>query len=110
MDFDYSDVKTVLPSKCPVTFGVGEASGSERALEAFKKALHPLSRGGVEIDQATGVLVNITGSSDMNMDEYNVINNYIHSKVHEDTNVKIGVVRDDDLAANIKVTVYLSKQ
>jgi len=110
MDFGYDDVKVVLPSEYPVTFGVGEASGSERALEAFKKALHPLSYGGVEIAKATGVLVNITGSSDMNMNEYNVINNYIHSKVHEDSNVKICVVRDDDLAANIKVTVYLSKR
>ena len=110
MDFDYSDVKTVLPSKCPVTFGVGKASGKDRALEAFKKALHPLSRRGVDIDQATGILVNITGSDDMNMDEYNVINNYIHSKVHKDVIIKIGVVRDDDLAANLKVSVYLSKR
>ena len=108
MSFDYHDVKAILPSESLVTIGVGEASGNDRALEAIQKALYPLSAGGVDIAHASGVLVNITGSSDMIMDEYNVINGYINSKGNADANVKIGVVRDDSLGKNIKVTVYLS--
>jgi len=108
MDFDLFDVKTVLPSECPITFGFGEASGSGRALRAVQKAMLPLSLGGVYIDRASGVLVNITGSREITSVEYNEIKQFIHCKAHDDANIKIGVVRDDDLEGKIRVTVYIS--
>ena len=58
-----------------------------------------------DISGAKGVLVNITGSASMTMDDYNTVNRIVHEKVHEDANIKIGVVRDDDMGDTIKVTV-----
>jgi cell division protein FtsZ len=108
MDFDLNDVKSVLPSGFPITFGFGEASGSDRALKAVEKAMFPLSIGGVDITQASGILVNITGSSDMTNGDYNEINRFIHSKAKDDAKIKIGVVRDDNLEGAINVAIYLS--
>ena len=51
------------------------------------------------------MLVNITGSGSMTMDDYNTVNRIVHEKVHEDANIKIGVVRDDEMGDSIKVTV-----
>ena len=41
----------------------------------------------------------------MTMDDYNTVNRIVHEKVHEEANIKIGVVRDDEMGDNIKVTV-----
>ena len=41
----------------------------------------------------------------MTMDDYNTVNRIVHEKVHEDANIKIGVVRDDEMGDSIKVTV-----
>ena len=59
----------------------------------------------IDISGAKGVLVNITGSSTMTMDDYNTVNRIIHDKVHEEANINIGVVIDDDMGDTIKVTV-----
>lgn len=109
MDFDLYDVKSVLPSGYPLAFGFGKASGIDRALKAAQKAMHQLSLGGTDIAHARGILVNITGSGDITSDDYNEINRFIHRKAKDDANIKIGVVRDDELEGEIKVTVYLSK-
>ncbi len=109
MAVDIEDVKRVLPSECAVTFGFGEAAGAERALDAFNKALLSLSCGGADIADASGVLINITGSADMTMYDYNSVNRILHEKVHADANIKIGVDRDDALGEKVKVLVYLVK-
>ncbi|ABK99488.1 Tubulin/FtsZ, GTPase [Pelobacter propionicus DSM 2379] len=106
---DPGDIIRVLPSEYPITFGIGEASGHDRALKAAQKAMHPLSRGGVDIAQASDVLVNIAGSSDMTMADYNEVNKFICSKISDDTQIKICFTVDDRLEDKIKVTVYLSK-
>lgn len=109
MGNDIADIVAVLPSDYPLAFGVGVAAGHDRALQAVQRAMRPLSRGGVDIFRASGVLVNIAGSCDMTMDDYAVVNSFIHERISDDANVKIGVVRDDELEGKIKVTVYLSK-
>lgn len=105
---DFADVKAVLPSECPVTFGVGMASGNDRGLEAAMKALHPLSCGCVDIYRASGALVSITGSSNLSMEDYNDVNRFIHGEIHKNARIKIGVARDDSMGDAVKVAVYLS--
>ena len=57
-----------------------------------------------DISGAKGVLVNISGSSSMTMDDFDAVNRIIHEKVHEDANIIVGVVIDESLADTIKVT------
>lgn len=109
MSNDIADIMTVLPSDYPLAFGVGVAAGHDRALQAVQRAMRPLSRGGIDIFRASGVLVNIAGSCDMTMDDYAVVNSFIHEKIRDDANVKIAVTRDDRLGDAIKVTTYFSK-
>ena len=54
-------------------------------------------------------MVVITGSADMGEDGYNIINRIVHEKADHDAQIKIGVMRDDNMGDNINVAVYLSK-
>ncbi|HXC92393.1 MAG TPA: cell division protein FtsZ, partial [Geobacteraceae bacterium] len=58
----------------------------------------------IDISGAKGVLVNICGSSSMTMDEYEIISRIIHEKVHEDANIIIGLLVDEELGDKLKVT------
>lgn len=108
MSLDFGDVVRVLSSAYPVTFGFGEAAGSERALEAAHEALRPLSYGGVDIGQATGILTTMSGSTNMTMEDYDSVCQTLNDKVNEDAKVTIAIVRDDSMGDAVKVAVYLS--
>ncbi|HTP64776.1 MAG TPA: cell division protein FtsZ, partial [Geobacteraceae bacterium] len=58
----------------------------------------------IDVSGARGVLVNISGSSGMTMDEFDAASRVIHEKVHEDANIIIGLVIDEKLGDHIKIT------
>ncbi len=105
VNVDFADVRTVMQAGGSALMGTGIGRGENRAMEAAQQAISSPLLDNVSISGASGVLVNITGSSSMTMDDYNSVNRIVHEKVHEDANIKIGVVRDDDMGENIKVTV-----
>jgi len=105
MNLDFADVKTVMSVRGMAMMGIGTGTGDNRAADAVNTAISSPLLEDNDISGAKGVLVNITGSSSMTMDDYNTVNRIVHEKVHEDANIKIGVVRDDDLGETIKVTV-----
>jgi len=105
MNLDFADVKTVMSVRGMAMMGIGMGSGENRAAEAVSNAISSPLLEDNDISGAKGVLVNITGSGSMTMDDYNTVNRIVHEKVHEDANIKIGVVRDDDMGDTIKVTV-----
>ncbi|HCE69551.1 MAG TPA: cell division protein FtsZ [Geobacter sp.] len=105
MNLDFADVKTVMSVRGMAMMGIGMGNGENRAAEAVNNAISSPLLEDNDISGAKGVLVNITGSASMTMDDYNTVNRIVHEKVHEDANIKIGVVRDDDMADAIKVTV-----
>ncbi len=105
MNLDFADVKTVMSARGMAMMGIGTGSGDNRAAEAVNNAISSPLLEDNDISGAKGVLVNITGSESMTMDDYNTVNRIVHEKVHEDANIKIGVVRDDEMGDNIKVTV-----
>lgn len=105
MNLDFADVKTVMSVRGMAMMGIGTGSGENRAAEAVNNAISSPLLEDNDISGAKGVLVNITGSESMTMDDYNTVNRIVHEKVHEDANIKIGVVRDDDMGDKIKVTV-----
>jgi len=105
MNLDFADVKTVMSVRGMAMMGIGTGVGENRAADAVNSAISSPLLEDNDISGAKGVLVNITGSEQMTMDDYNTVNRIVHEKVHADANIKIGVVRDDDLGETIKVTV-----
>jgi cell division protein FtsZ len=105
MNLDFADVKTVMSVRGMAMMGIGVGAGDNRAADAVNNAIASPLLEDNDISGAKGVLVNITGSTTMTMDDYNTVNRIVHDKVHEDANIKIGVVRDDEMGDTIKVTV-----
>lgn len=105
MNLDFADVKTVMSVRGMAMMGIGVGSGDNRAADAVNNAIASPLLEDNDISGAKGVLVNISGSASMTMDDYNTVNRIVHDKVHEDANIKIGVVRDDEMGDTIKVTV-----
>lgn len=105
MNLDFADVKTVMSVRGMAMMGIGIGSGEDKASTAVNMAISSPLLEDNDISGSKGVLVNITGSSSMTMDDYNTVNRIIAERVHESAIIKIGVVRDDSLDDTIKVTV-----
>jgi len=84
--------------------GIGIAAGENRAVEAATRAISSPLLEDIDISGAKGVLVNISGSSSMTMDEFDDASRVIHEKVHEDANIIVGLVIDEELGDRIKIT------
>jgi cell division protein FtsZ len=104
INVDFADVKAIMSERGMAMMGIGLATGDNRAAEAATKAISSPLLEDIDISGAKGVLVNISGSSSMTMDDFDAVNRIIHEKVHEDANIIIGVVIDESLADTIKVT------
>lgn len=102
---DFADVKTVMKNNGFAHMGIGYGSGENRAEEAAKAAIEsPLLE--TSIEGAKGVLVNITGSSNLNLFDVSTINSIIQEKVSTDAdNYIFGTVTDESMGDDIKVTV-----
>ncbi len=84
--------------------GIGEASGESRASEAAKAAISsPLLEQSVE--GATGILLNMTGGSDLGLFEVNEAAEIIHSAADRNSNIIFGAVIDEALGDEVRVTV-----
>jgi len=102
---DFNDVKAVMSERGPAMIGIGVASGNNRAVEAVTKAISSPLLEDSAIEGAKGLLLNITGSSSMTMDEFDAITRSIHEKCHENANFIIGMVIDEAMEDQIRVTV-----
>jgi len=104
INVDFADVKAIMSERGMAMMGIGVAAGENRAVEAALRAISSPLLEDVDISGAKGVLVNISGSSSMTMDEFEAVNRTIHEKVHEDANIIIGVTIDENLGEELKVT------
>jgi len=104
INVDFADVKSIMSERGMAMMGIGIASGDNRAAEAATRAISSPLLEDIDISGAKGVLVNISGSSTMTMDDFDAVNRVIHEKVHDDANIIIGVVIDENLKDTIKVT------
>ena len=102
---DFEDVKTIMGERGMAMMGIGVASGENRAIEAATSAISSPLLEDIDITGARGVLVNITGSATMTMEDFDAISRVIHDQVHEEANIIIGVVIDEELGESVKVTV-----
>ncbi len=101
---DFADVRMIMTDAGSALMGVGEASGEDRALNA---ARHAISSTLLEaaIDGARGILLNISGSSELGLLEVNAAAQVIHEVAHPEANIIFGTVIEDDLGDAVRVTV-----
>ncbi|WP_075617479.1 cell division protein FtsZ [Paenisporosarcina indica] len=104
INLDFADVKTIISNKGSALMGIGISTGENRAAEAAKKAISsPLLE--TSIDGAKGVLMNITGGSNLSLFEVQEAADIVASASDEDVNMIFGSVINDNLKDEIIVTV-----
>jgi cell division protein FtsZ len=104
INLDFADVKTIMTEKGSALMGIGVASGENRATEAAKKAIcSPLLE--TSIDGAKGVLMNITGGTNLSLYEVNEAADIVASSSDPEVNMIFGAVISEDLNDEIVVTV-----
>jgi len=105
INLDFADVRTIMNGKGLAMMGTGEADGMGRAREAAQRAISSPLLEDIDISGATGVLLNITGSSSMTLHEVNDAAMMIQEAAHEEANIIFGAVIDEKMGANIRITV-----
>lgn len=104
INVDFADVKAVMQSSGSALMGIGRGSGEGRAMEAAKLAINsPLLE--TSINGASGIILNVTGGSDMTLHEVTEAAQVIHDAVLDDAIVTFGSVIDDRIQGEIQITV-----
>jgi cell division protein FtsZ len=102
---DFADVKTTMAGMGYAVMGTAVRSGQRRAVEAAQAAMaSPLLEDGA-IDGARGILINITGSASLKLNEVNEASTLIQNAAHEDANIIFGAVLDEKMGDDVKITV-----
>ncbi|KYO66688.1 MULTISPECIES: cell division protein FtsZ [Thermovenabulum] len=104
INLDFADVRTIMMDTGLAHMGIGRGTGENRALEAAKQAVSsPLLE--TSIEGAKGVLLNITGSSNLGILEVNEAAEFISAAADPDANIIFGAVIDEKLQDEIRITV-----
>ena len=104
INLDFADVRTIMKDAGSALMGIGSSSGENRAGEAAKQAISsPLLEQSVE--GATGILLNITGGSDLGLFEVNEAAEIIQSAADQSSNIIFGAVIDEGLGDEVRVVV-----
>lgn len=105
VNLDFADVRTVMNEMGMALMGTGIATGEARAIDAATKAISSPLLEDISIKGATGILINITGGSDMTLYEISEASKIIQEEAHEDANILFGAVIDEAIQGEIRVTV-----
>ena len=104
INLDFADVTTIMKDAGYAHMGVGRAAGKGKAEDAAKAAVaSPLME--TSIQGAHGVLINITGSKEMGLEDIENAANLVQEAAHPDANIIFGATFDDTLEDEIRVTV-----
>ena len=104
INLDFADVKTIMLNTGMAHMGIGRASGENRAEDAAKQAIEsPLLE--TSIEGARGVIINITGSSNLGLHEVNTAAELIQRSVDSEANIIFGSVVDEEMGDDISITV-----
>src|SRR5205823_8400053 len=104
VNLDFADVRTIMRDAGSALMGIGAASGENRAAEAARAAVSsPLLEASIE--GATGILLNITGGSEIGLFEVNEAAEVVTSASDQNANVIFGAVIDDSVGDEVRVTV-----
>ncbi len=105
INIDFADVKTVMKGKGDALMGIGFGEGANRAVDAAKEAISNPLLENASIDGAKSVLVNLAGSDNLTLQEYQDVVELITANCAEDALIIAGQAFNPELGDRIKVTV-----
>jgi cell division protein FtsZ len=105
VNLDFADVRTIMRERGMALMGTGISGGANRACEAAQKAISSPLLEDISISGARGILINITSSPDISMEELKEICGIIQEEADEEAIIKWGLVYDEGLDEDIRVTV-----
>ena len=105
VNVDFADVRTIMSSCGAALMGTGVGRGENRALTAAQDAVTSPLLDNVSIRGAKGVLINITGGSDLAIDEVTDISTMIQEEAGDDAEIIFGAVQDSAMEGEIRVTL-----
>jgi cell division protein FtsZ len=105
INLDFADIRTVMQAKGMAIMGSGLANGENRAIEAATQAISSPLLENICIDGATGIIINVTGGSDLTLWEVNEASTLITEAAHPDAEIIFGAVIDESMGDNVSVTV-----
>ncbi len=106
VNLDFNDIRTIMRSGGVAMIGLGEASEEERATEAINQAINsPLLD--VDISEATGALVNVTGGPDMTVSDAQKVVEEVHGRINPNARIIWGAGIDPALERTIRVMLVV---
>lgn len=104
INLDFADVRTIMLNQGMAHMGIGVASGENRAEDAAKQAIQsPLLE--TSIEGARGIIINLTGGSDMGLHEANTAAELVQRSADPEANIIFGTVIDDSMGDELQITV-----
>ncbi|HTI36720.1 MAG TPA: cell division protein FtsZ [Vicinamibacterales bacterium] len=105
INLDFADVKTIMAGMGIAIMGTGYAEGDSRALDAANAAISSPLLEDASVKGARGVIINVTGGSDLSLVEVSEASAIIQEAAHEDANIIFGAVVDPKMEGKVKITV-----
>jgi cell division protein FtsZ len=105
INLDFADVKTIMSRMGIAIMGTGVATGDDRARLAATAAVSSPLLEDNSMQGARGVIINVTGGSDLTLSEVSDASDIIYSAAHEDANIIFGAVVDHAMEGKVKITV-----
>ena len=102
---DFADVRTIMQGQGYAVMGTAVASGANRAVDAANRAINSPLLEDNSIQGAQGILINISGSSSLTLNEVHEASSVIQKAAHENANIIFGAVMDDAMKEQVKITV-----
>ncbi len=106
INLDFADIRTVMSEMGKAMMGAGEGEGDNRAVAAAEAAISNPLLDDVSMKGARGVLINITGGSDMTLYEVDEAANRIRDEVDPNANIIFGSTFDDSMQGQVRVSVF----
>jgi cell division protein FtsZ len=105
INLDFADVKTIMSRMGLAIMGTGIAKGENRARVAATAAISSPLLEDASMQGARGVIINVTGGTDLTLAEVSEASDIIYSAAHEDANIIFGAVVDPKMEGQVKITV-----
>ena len=105
INLDFADVKTIMSGMGMAIMGTGIGNGDNRAMEAAHLAISSPLLEDASVKGARGVIINVTGGTDLSLIEVSEASAIIQEAAHEDANIIFGAVVDPKMEGKVKITV-----
>jgi cell division protein FtsZ len=105
INLDFADVKTIMAGMGLAIMGTGVGEGDNRAMAAANAAISSPLLEDASVKGARGVIINVTGGSDLSLIEVSEASAIIQEAAHEDANIIFGAVVDPKMDGRVKITV-----